>query len=207
MGRVTVQVGNREVAVDTDPLRGGGSNFRTHVLAEPRDGLVVLRPSLGFRLFAVAFLVMGCIPLAIAGVMASAHGRDAGVWVLCGFGGAFLLAGLVILLAPRRHAFDTEAGTWAIRGLAGRSSRPLTDVLAVQLIPGGWHTTRSGGTHARTTTYFTYQLNVVLDSEPVTRQTLLDYTDWDSIWQTGHRLAEALGVPFLDSASQAADES
>src|SRR5438105_1819446 len=102
MSRATILVGTREIVVDTTPLRGGGANFRTHVLSEPGERQLVLRPGFGFRLFAGIFLVMGCVPMAIGGAMWSAHGRDTGVWVLGGFGLLFLTVGLLLLLAPRR---------------------------------------------------------------------------------------------------------
>ncbi len=200
MGRATIQLGGRKIKVDTDPLPGGGANFQTHALVELRDGQLVLRPSLGFRLVAAVFVAVGCVPLAIAGFMWSAHGRDTGVLVLVGFGVLFTAAGLLTFLLPRRHTFDTAAGTWTTRGLFGRSERPLADVLAVQLIQGGWHTAR-GGPHQAPSTYFTYQLNLILDDDQTPRRNLLDHGHWDSIAAAADRLADVLGVPLQDLAA------
>jgi hypothetical protein len=205
MGQETIQLDDRELVVDTDPLPGGGANFQTHVLVEPREGQLVLRPSRGFRIAAAILIVVGWVPMAIGVYMWSVHGRDAGVLILLGFGLLFSLAGVMMFILPRRHTFDIEKQLWTARGPLGRSSRPLTEILAVQLIEGGWHTTRNGPNQVPSN-YFTYQLNLVLDDDGTARRNLLNHGHWDSVWQTSDRLAVFLGVPFQDLASEAEND-
>jgi hypothetical protein len=205
MGQETIRVDDRDFVVDTDPLPGGGANFQTHGLVVPREGELVLRPSRGFRIVALILILVGCAPLAIAGTMWSAHGRDTGVLILLGFGLLFSVSGLLMFILPRRHTFDIEKQLWTAHGPLGRSTRPLTDILAVQLIEGGWHTTRSGPNHTPSS-YFTYQLNLILDDDGTPRRNLLNHGHWDSIWQTSDRLADFLGVPFQDLVSEAEDD-
>jgi hypothetical protein len=201
MRQVTIRVGSREVVVDNAPLSAGASNFRTHVLVEPRARQLVLRPSAGYRLIAAVFAVVGGVALVIAGVLWSQHGPQIGCWVPAGFGLIFLAAGLLLWFLPRRHTFDADEGQMTTSGLFGSSSRPLTDVLAVQLLPGGWHTS-SSDQHGSSSSYYTYQLNLVLDDDRTPRRNLLNHTHWESIGDAGRRLADLLGVPLLDLVSE-----
>jgi hypothetical protein len=162
--------------------------------------MLVLKPSLGMRVFAWAFLLLGTVPLAISSVFFFRHQMDTGFGVLVGFGIIFLVCGLLLLLLPSRQEFNLDKGQLIHRWLWIIRRRPLAEILAVQLIEGGWHTAK--GQHGTQTTYFTYQLNLVLDNESIPRLNLTNHTHWDSTWQSGRDLADFLNVPFMDHVSQ-----
>jgi len=82
--------------------------------------------------------------------------------------------------------------------------RPLAEIIAVQIIEGGWHTAK--GQHGMRITYFTYQLNLILDDESVPRWNLTNHAHWDSTWQSGRDLADFLNVPFMDQVSEEEQE-
>src|SRR5437867_2733287 len=99
----TLRVGGREIDVDTSPMTAATANFRTVTLVQPRDGCLVLRPTIGVRVFAGLFLVVGLIVMAVAaGVFVAGNGG----WAIAGllaFGAIFALVGGLMLLLPRRH--------------------------------------------------------------------------------------------------------
>jgi hypothetical protein len=110
-----------------------------------------------------------------------------------------LLAGVALLLLfpflawGDRVVFNAATGRMTY-GWWGRQGRPLTDVLAVQLIPGEVqrHLGEEGGE------YQTYQLNLVLDDARCPRFNLSDHADLAWTRRAGAELADFLGVPLLD---------
>lgn len=204
MKRVTLKVGSRKVHVETTPLPVGGSNFRDKTLVRPRERVLVLKPSRGMRLVAVLFLLLGAVPLALGtAFLLQRRFEPVGNWVLLGFGVVFSVSGLLLLLLPRRLEFDLDRGQLTQRRCGFARRRPLTDVLAVQLINGGWHTSRNP--HGGQTSYFTYQLNLVLDDDRQPRLNLTNHTDWDSTWRSASDLAAFLGVTLMDHVSEEAE--
>ncbi len=150
---------------DTDPLPGGGSNFRTMTFVRKGD-LFVIKPTIGLRIFGIVFLLFGGVPLAVMIYLFIENGARTEYWVVGGFG--------------------------------------LSDILGVQLIHGGWHTVRnSNGTQ---NSYYTYQVNLVLNDEKEPRANLLNQSDFDSCWQCADQLADFLEVPFMDSVSEQSEE-
>jgi hypothetical protein len=119
--------------------------------------------------------------------------------VLGGFGLIFLLPGMLLLALPRQFNFDLDRQEMTVRPVAVQR-RPLAGVLAVQLIEGGWHSVRND--KGVTTTYFTYQLNLVLDDARRPRLNLTNHSHWESTWQMGQELADFLQVPLLDDVSE-----
>jgi hypothetical protein len=109
---------------------------------------------------------------------------------------------------PWRVRLDRAAGEvaveWARRGGPGyevESARPLTDVLAVQLIHVGYHTseTQAGDGVAPTRTAFhAYEMNLLFDGNPAARMRLCGHADWEWMRREGGRLADFLGVPVVD---------
>jgi hypothetical protein len=90
----------------------------------------------------------------------------------------------------RRFVFDREERTLHIRSRIRADSRPLSGIVAVQVINGGYHSMSNGGG------YTTYQLNLVVEGEE-RRLGLSNHADRDWTAEAGVGLAEFLGVPLL----------
>src|SRR5579859_4489930 len=149
-----LRIGGRDVTVDTTPLQAAAANFRTAKLVQPRDGCLVLRPTIFLRVFAAMFLAIGVIVMAVGvGILIGAEVLMA-MWVMVAFGAIFSIVGGLMLLLPRRHEFDRDAGQWTLSHFFSSTSRPLSDILAVQLIDGGHHSSSDGPD------YYTFQLNL-----------------------------------------------
>src|SRR5437016_4921472 len=61
-----VQIGDRDVAIETTPLKAVTTSFRPATLVEVRPNCLVLRPTFGDRLFSGTFFIIGIAVLAIA---------------------------------------------------------------------------------------------------------------------------------------------
>ncbi len=112
-------------------------------------------------------------------------------------GGVFLVIGLVMVAASRRVVFDREEGVVHFRSLVRTEPRPLDEILAVQVVEGGYHPGSNGGGGG----YTSYQLNLVRDGETVSRLGLSNHSDRDWTAETGVTLAEFLGVPLLSTVA------
>jgi hypothetical protein len=204
MSRFTVQIGLREIVVDTTPLATRPANFRTHTLIRSGDRRLLLVPGLVLRVLALSVLLIAGVSLTLAVWDRMSQADPALFWICCAIGLVFLLLGLSLLVLPRRYCFDLETEQMTIRSWKILARRPLIDVLAVQVIDGGWH--RSTSSHGVKTAYRSYQLNLVLDDPNDPRLNLSDHSDWDSTWEAGRQLAEFLGVPFLEQVCEEEEE-
>jgi hypothetical protein len=187
---VTIRVGCRTVAVDGSPLEAATANFRTATLVEPAAGRLDLRPSWGLRLFGLAFALLGLIPFGI--LYGVGFDDSLALCLLTGIGVLFVAVGLLLLLFGFRARFDLNNGevTYGYPGF--RRTRPLADILAVQLIFGGWHSSTDE------LSYQTYQLNLVLDDPAQPRACLTNHANLSWTRWAAARLADFLDVPLLD---------
>jgi hypothetical protein len=199
MSRFTVRLGLREIVVFTTPLASRPANFRTHRLVRSGQRRLLLVPGLVLRVLALGLWLIAGSALALAVGYRSTHG-DPGVFgICCAIGVVFSLLGLALLVLPRRYRFDLETELMTVRSWRLLSRRPLVEILAVQMIDGGWH--RSTSSHGVKTAFRTYQLNLVLDDPNQPRLNLSNYSDQDSTSEAARLLAEFLGVPFLEQVS------
>src|SRR5436305_1532001 len=95
-----------------------------------------------------------------------------------------------------------EAAAWLLTAapeLAGPGERPLSDVLAVQLVrcTGGSETYGRMNVGGMSHDPPTYQMNLVLDDERQQRLCLSEDTNWGATRADGAELASFLGVPLL----------
>jgi hypothetical protein len=167
--------------------------FRTTQLSQPRPGLLVLRAGIDQHLFSAFFLVGGLalVGFGLGWFDALLFGPDAApdrfTSVTGGVCGALLaVLGAWLLLHLCRHDFDRDAGQWTRRHLGSASARPLADVLAVQLIPGG------------IPTYLDlWEVNLVLADRNQRRVNLSNHRELATAQRDAARLAEFLSVPLL----------
>jgi hypothetical protein len=119
----------------------------------------------------------------------------------------FILVGLALGLRPllNRDRFDRGTGMLTMGWFGLKGKRPLADVLAVQLIPGGLVESNARGTAKRgSRERVSYQVNLVLADAYQNRLNLTDDADLEWTRNAGGQLADFLGVPLID---QIADPS
>jgi hypothetical protein len=135
------------------------------------------------------------------------------IWALGAVGLFALCCGMMI--APtdyhRRILFDRRTGMMTMsrrpfwRPAQIVQSRPLRDIIAIQLLYGGHHcdTLDFGGEQGTPGSvhyinYDSYQLNLVLADSEQPRYNLTTHADFKWMRETGHKLADFLGIPLLD---------
>lgn len=109
-------------------------------------------------------------------------------------GAIFALGMLYFVARMPTYAFDRSRGAFSKSRLIGPKRRPLTDILAVQLITN-YHVSPKFQTSK---SYSTYQLNLVLDDSESPRENLSTTGDLEWVRGGGQTLAKFLGVPLLD---------
>ena len=221
-----VLVGDREFAVPSQPLAQASNSSRAVELLTDNPDSLVLAPlpaslfqNLGTGFLTAAMLGLGgwIFVLGLSFITSfQLGGMIVGLVILAfglipvGFGCLFLdsiLRGEGLL----RFHFDHGSGKLVIdsrRGLSKNhhivSSRALTDVLAVQLLYGGYHRvsrTSDSGT-CSTENHYAYEMNLIVDDAEKPRLHVCGHADWQWMRGTGHKLAEFLDVPVIDQLSQ-----
>ena len=215
-------VGDREVAVPSQPLAQASNSRRAVELLTDNPDLCVVAPlptSL-FRNVGTVFL---------AALMAGAGGWIVvlGLSFISSFRLGGMMVGIVALVcglipvglgclfvhsifrgeSPRRFHFDRGSGKLLIDSRRGLSrnhnivlSRALSDVLAVQLLYTGYHSIshRSDSGTFSTEDYYAYEMNLIVDDAAQPRLHVCGHADRKWMKDAGHKLAEFLHVPVVD---------
>lgn len=177
-----------------DPLVSGGANFRTRNLVRVNPARMAFPASLGMRLFAGVFLVVG-IGVGVAGGVAVQ-------WFLIAFGAVFAGAGGAMLYsATAPVVFDKQQGAfWKGRTPPNetyhRSSlkhyTPLGDIHALQIVKE-----RVRGDDS---SYDSYELNLVLADGR--RINVTDHGDYDTLRRNAETLRGFLERPLWDTLNE-----
>jgi hypothetical protein len=104
---------------------------------------------------------------------------------------AFLLSGVYLYRNVGLVRFDRASAELSIRRLVGSAVRPLADVVGVQFISGGMHSSDDGD-------FETFQINLVLADPRQRRLNVVEATDGPVTRQTAHALAAFLQVPLCE---------
>jgi hypothetical protein len=190
-------------------------------LEQLSDDCLVLEPKLR-AFFWPRFLILAASAGPIAGLVYMLveewqGNADLALILILVIGLLLILASLLLgIAAPggfkRWLRFDRRAGLFTISrrpfGFRGSlriiRSRPLTDVVCVQLLYGGFHsdTVEIGepGTPGSVVyeKYHSYQLNLVFDDRDEPRYNLATHSDWKWMREAGQKLAGFIGVPVVD---------
>jgi hypothetical protein len=221
---VRLRVGSREVLVGTAPVsRVKPGDFPTQRLRRQSDDLLVLLPTV-YRRIALIPLIIGSAtvithllwsrdsPPKIAisvGLGACFLGLGVALWVLprwferiCLWALSRALGGGLSKLLPRRFEFDRAARQVRLSWPEPWGERPLSDVLAIQLIERprpvrvGRHRFKIG---------VAYELILVIDDANLPRVSLATYPVWSTYpcraGADAAELADFLGVALLDEVS------
>jgi hypothetical protein len=226
----TVQLGTRSFALDIWPLprtNPWDRQRRTIELRQLTADCLVLEPK-KWGVLRHALLMLGIAVGPLAGVLymlVQGIRGDAGWGAIVPWSiGSLLIFAffLVGLSAPGRFQrwvrFDRRAGLLTIsrrpfgvrRSLQVIATRPLTDLVCIQLLYGGFHseTTEIGepGTPGSVLheSYHSYQLNLVFDDQKVPRYNLATHSDWKWVREAGQALADFLAIPVADHLAHGA---
>jgi hypothetical protein len=220
--------GTRHLSIDNTPMRQSSpwdGRRRSVELNQLDADCLVLQPKkwaafwhLPLILAGAAGSIAGLVYMLVEQVRANAAPIGVLILVL-----GLMLASVVLLsgiLAPRGFhrwvRFDRRTGLMTIsrRPLASLQtlqvvrSRPLTDIICVQLLYAGWQNENSeiGEPGAPgsviTRNYHSYQLNLVVDGRDEPRQNLCCHADVKWMREASQRLAGFLRVALIDHLPQ-----
>jgi hypothetical protein len=218
-----VQLGTRSLPIDVWPLPRTSpwdGQQRTVELKQLAEDCLVLEPKKHW-FFWHALTTLGVAIAPLAGVlwMLIEDVRANAGWGAILIGSVFSLGMLALLLlglaAPGRFQrwirFDRRAGLLTIScrpygfcPLQVVRSRPLTDLVCIQLLYTGFHSELTVSGEAGTPgsvlhqSYHSYQLNLVFDDPEEPRYNLAMHSDWKWVREAGQKLADFLGVPVAD---------
>ncbi len=194
---MTVSMRGRDRVVERTPLPGVAASFRTRALVERRPGCLVLRAAMGARLFDGLFVVggLGIAVVGLVGLFSEGPARWEN-WIALPFGAVFAAPGIYCFGQLGRWEFDRDAGVFTLRRWRTTKERPLTDILAVQLLDGGDHTGGDGPG------FRTWQVNLIVDDEAEPRCNLSNDGNLEAARRHAAGLAEFLGVPLLDHVAE-----
>ncbi len=196
-------VGTGEGVVEESPLRT--TFVRSHnrfVLSWPDDWTLEIRYHRGVRVVAWVLCILGWPPLLLGlmGLIGSLMKPEAAEFVGVGFlllwGGTVGLMG-VWLLGPR-HRFDIADGWLTVRHFLRTRRRPMSQIVAVQMIDAGRFGTKfNEGLDNDRVRFSSYQLNLVLDDPNEPRVFVTYNSDVTDMARKARILADFLGVPLL----------
>jgi len=175
------------------PIAKHAGNMVTHRLTQPCLGKLRLCPSGRLLLFSLVSVLIG------GGLIAFANFVNQGSWldgITLALGGLFVVLGLALPFVTERFEFNKDTGQFRCQKFLLSKSRPLADIVLVQLIDGGLHTMQSQNGHP--VKFRSYELNLVLAGEPTIRLNLTNHSNLESTRQVAVRLVEFLNVPYHD---------
>jgi hypothetical protein len=185
--------------IDWNPLKKGGANFKTHKLVELSTLRLEYKASLGYKLFAGIFLMIGII-IPIVMMM------NEGVPIFVGlFGLLFLGAGAFIYkTAMKPIVFDKSMG-YFWKGKKDphmvvniddiKTVAKLDEIYGIQVIK---EYVKSKDSKGHDSSYYSYEINLILNSGK--RLNVVDCGNATSILQDASQLSKFLDVRVLSNS-------
>ena len=183
-----------------DPLKGGGTNIRTHALKRTDNDRCVFRPAAGYIAFCGFFLLIG-LGIMVAFIIVI-HRRDPGQFIPILMGLLFAaVGGGMLAVGARPVVFDKETGT-AWRGWREPRSDfehgqersgvfcRLDDIHAIQIVSEYIRSNKNKS-------YTSYELNLVMADGK--RLNVVDHGDVAQIRKDAAELGVYLEVPVWDA--------
>ncbi len=183
--------------LDWSPLKGGGTNFRTHKLIEKSSQRLEFKASTGGILFGAVFTVPGIFLffLAFAGIDFGEE-KLLGTIIMASMGVLFGGVGILLLvLFGKPVVFDKSIGLYwkgkrpanPAHAKPGKWTR-LSNIIGIQLL--------SEYVSGSESSYHSYELNLVL--EDGSRLNVVDHGKSDALAKDAQKLAHFLNVPVWD---------
>jgi hypothetical protein len=179
--------------VDTAPLAKWSSRYSIHILVPVNVDRLVLRGNNLVRAVSITFFVIAALILLGFGETNTLDENKA-LRAREGVGSLFLILAVGTWLAPPRVVFDRRRGQVSRRHWFIRTRYRLKDIVAMQIICGGWH---SWGRNS--TSHLTRELNLVLDSTYAPRVNLTNHTDHATTRLMAAEIARFLELPVWDA--------
>ena len=197
---------NDPVALETGwgPAEGGGASFRTHNLHTVGTDRMEFRPTMGAKLFAGIFILVG-LGISVGSLIhtfAITESKVGGeAYFLPIFGSIFFAAGIFIYkLMNKRVVFDkNRKAFWVGNKYIFELSNPkeelkvyceLTDIHAIQLV--------SEYCSGNDSSFYSYEINLVLKDS--SRLNVVDHGDDAGIRIDAKTLGAFLDVPVWDAS-------
>lgn len=197
---------NDSLAMETqwNPLKGGGSNFRTHKLVQVDYTRIEFKSTLGAKLFSFVFMAFGVGIPAVIGYNIIQESGDffqldvlfVGLFGLIFFGvGSFMFYWFA-----KPVIFDRTKGMYwkgwktpqrYLTQNAVKEASRIGNIHALQIIPEFIRSDKSS--------YYSYELNLVLKDG--SRMNVIDHGNAIKIREDAKMLSEFLGVPIWDSGA------
>lgn len=195
---------NDAVALQTEwrPLRGGGSNFKTHKLAEINFHRIEFKATVFSKIFSMIFLFTGLAVFFFFGLKEVDLNNPSFRFEIIfpvGFGLIFTAIGIFMFnLFTKPIVFDKTYGYfWKGRKQPAqtydygkkKNSIPLSEIHALQII--------SEYVSGSKSSYFSYELNLILKDGR--RMNVIDHGKIAALREDAQKLAGFLGIPVWDS--------
>ncbi len=188
--------------IDWAPLKGGGTNFRTHKLVSPNYNRMEFTSTLGAKAFSFIFIAVGlAIPIwiGIDSVQKTGQFFQFDFLFTLLFGLIFFGAGSFLFYSYAKPViFDKTKGMYwkgwkapkryLAEGGEKNSSR-ISNIHALQLI--------AELVRSKNSSYFSYELNLVLKDGA--RMNVIDHGNGEKIREDANVLSKFLGVPVWDA--------
>lgn len=197
---------NDDLAMKTEwsPLKGGGSNFRTHKLVQVDYTRVEFKSTLGAKIFSFVFIAFGVgIPVLIGydsvqetGDLFQSEVLFVGLFGLVFFG----IGSFMFYWFAKPVIFDRTKGMYwkgwktpqryLAQGSIDEGSR-IGNIHAIQILPEYVRSDKSS--------YYSFELNLVL--KDASRMNVIDHGNAVKIREDAKMLSDFLGVPVWDAGA------
>ena len=183
--------------VEWGPLKGGGTNIRTHKLVA--DGLQQMRfvATVGAWIFYTIFLLVGLGLMIAMSISSTSFKIETMVAILIGLVFA-LIGGGLLYFGTRPIVFDKQSGFFwkgykapdqVFDKRALKHCTELANIHALQIV--------SESCRSKNGSYYSYELNLVLKDG--TRMNVVDHGNLKKLREDTAALAQFLGNPVWDS--------
>ena len=182
-------------SISWEPASHEGANFITYRLAVTDDKQLVFKPTLVYRLFALAFLGCGLwlLYFLIYGEPAYRNGTQERWEDIAFLGlGVILCCGGIWMMFSQFNKIRFNASSETIK--AKNVTIKFSDVTGVQLLK---KLKRSTGTEGGSKRYYAYELNIVRDNGE--RIFLIAHSDKRSIEKDGRLISRFIGKALLSN--------
>ena len=183
--------------ISWEPAKRGGSNFKTHKYISDGFNRAEFKMSVGARIFASIFMVVGAGMPAIF-IYSGGFNTTQETLMLIGFGLIFVIVGgLIHYFYGRPVVFDKMKGFYwkgwnkpdhTTARVATNNIVPLSEIHALQLIKEFVRSDKSS--------YYSYELNLVLRDG--TRVNVVDHGNGKILKKDAQQLSSFLGKPLWD---------
>lgn len=184
--------------IEWTPANSGGANFKTKRLEKLSYTKIAVKPTLGAKLFSMAFVLTGLGTLVAGGFVGFTKGDMQGGLFMMAIGAFFSGVGIVIYRQfARGLVFDKSLGRYYLGKESGRSKYTssdtqgkLSDIHALQILT---ERVTSSSSKGGSSSYHSFEINLVLNNGK--RINVMDHGKIEAIEDNAKELGRFLDVP------------